>query len=163
MARGKKPTEKRVDWGDKEHVEKLIEQRKYMWNEDYVALLAKLIGLRPGRRIADIGCGLGYLGHIYGRFIKPNGAYFGIDCNRKVLKMAHKAAGRHRLGRLFGFVQGGALEIPLEDECVDVSMCQTLLMHLRDPESAIREMRRITKKHGKVVAFEPDWDCRISS
>jgi ubiquinone/menaquinone biosynthesis C-methylase UbiE len=143
MAKCKERSEEAVDWGDEEHLETLIEQRKFMWNKDYVALLAKLIGLKPGSTVADLGCGLGHLGHIFGRFIRPDGSYFGVDQNKKVLNMAQEAAGRHRLSNVFRLIQGSALEIPLKDECVDVSMCQTLLMHLREPESAIREMRRV--------------------
>ena len=161
MKKGK-TTEKPADWSDEEHAEMLIEHRKFMWNKDYVALLAELIGLKPGKTIADIGCGLGYLGHIWAKYTKPNGKYFGVDHNNKLVDMASKAAARHRLGKLFRFVQGSALEIPLEDESVDVTMCQTLLMHLKNPESAIREMKRITKNHGKVVAFEPDWNYSSS-
>ena len=157
MKKGK-TTEKPADWSDKEHIRVLIEGRKFMWNEDYVVLLAKLIGLVPGKTIADIGCGLGYLGHIYGRFIRPSGKYFGVDQNHKIVQMACRAAADYRLGKLLRFVEGSALTVPLKDESVDVAMCQTLLMHLKKPESAIREMKRITKKHGKVVAFEPDWD-----
>ena len=157
MARSKKSTKKRVDWSDKEHVEALIEQRKFLWDEDYVELLARRIGIKSGETIADIGCGLGYLGYIYGTFLEPRGKYIGVDVNKKLLQMARKAAGRRKMGKLFRFVQGGALRIPLEDESVDVAMCQTLLMHLKEPESAVKEMIRITKKRGKVVAFEPTW------
>lgn len=48
MAKTKKTTKKSIDWSDKEHIEILIQQCKFMWNEDYVALLANLIGLKPG-------------------------------------------------------------------------------------------------------------------
>jgi len=158
MARSKKSTKKQVDWSDKEHVEALIEQRKFLWDEDYVELLARRIGIKPGKTIADIGCGLGYLGYVYARFAIPGGRYVGVDDNKKILQMARKAAGRRKIGKLFRFVQGSVLNIPLEDESVDVAMCQTLLMHVKEPESAVKEMIRITKKRGKVVAFEPSWE-----
>ena len=161
MARNRKSTKKRVDWSDKEHVEALIEQRKFLWDEDYVELLARRIGIKPGKTIADIGCGLGYLSYMYGKFLEPKGRYIGVDVNKKLLHMARKAAARRKMGKLFRFVQGGALSIPLEDESVDVAMCQTLLMHLKEPESAVKEMIRITKKRGKVVAFEPSWEAGV--
>lgn len=159
MARSKKSTKKRVDWSDKEHVKALIEQRKFLWDEDYVALLARRIGIKPGKTIADMGCGFGYLGYMYGKFLEPKGRYIGVDVNKKLLHTARKAAARREMGKLFRFVQGGALSIPLQDESVDVAMCQTLLMHLKEPELAVKEMVRITKKRGKVVAFEPSWEA----
>lgn len=157
MVKSKELTKKPTDWSDKEHVKMLIQQRKFMWNEDYVALLAKLIGLKAGKSIADIGCGLGYLGHLYGKFIIPNGKYIGVDNDNKLLQMACKTATNQKLSELSRFVQGNVLKIPLKDESVDVTMCQTLLMHLKEPESAVRELIRITKKHGKVIAFEVSW------
>lgn len=59
MSASKKSTKKRVDWSDKEHVEALIEQRKFLWDEDYVELLARRMGIKSQKTIADIGCGLG--------------------------------------------------------------------------------------------------------
>jgi len=156
MTKKNKRTEERTDWSDREYLEKLIEQRRFMWNEDYVALLANLIGLDSGKSIADIGCGLGYLGHTYCKFTAPDGKYFGVDQNKKLLQMARKGTGTRGSCRRFSFVQGSAMDVPFEDESFDVTMCQTLLMHLRDPETAVREMARITKKRGKVVAFEPN-------
>ncbi|MDD5529442.1 MAG: methyltransferase domain-containing protein [bacterium] len=145
-----KKTEKPINWSDREHVRTLVEQRKFLWNEDYIDLLAKLIGLKPGNIIADIGCGLGYLGHTYGKFITPGGKYIGVDKNEKLLIMGSKA------NKSFKFIRSGAEKIPLRDESVDFAMCHTLLLHLKEPEIAIKEMIRITKKHGKVIAFEPN-------
>lgn len=40
---------------------------------------------------------------------------------------------------------------------VDLSICQTLLCHLEEPIKAISEMRRVTKKGGRLVAIEQDY------
>lgn len=144
----KKP--KPIKWSDRQHIRTLVEQRKFLWNDDYVELLARLIGLKPGNLIADIGCGVGYLGHIYGKFIAPNGKYIGIDRDKKLLVMGSKA------NKNFEFVRSDAGKIPLRNESVDFAMCHTLLMHLKEPEITIKEMIRITKKHGKIVVFEPN-------
>ncbi len=47
-------------------------------------------------------------------------------------------------------------EIPLPDESVDMAMCQTLLMHLKKPEKALQEMKRILKPGGIIMCKEPD-------
>lgn len=154
---GSKTTRReQTDWSDDEHLEMLTSQREFMRNADYVSLLAKLIGLKSGTTIVDVGCGLGYLGQVFGKYIAPNGRYFGLDCNHKLLVAPGRSSSRSVSSRLVRLVQGEALVLPFKDCSVDVSMCQTLLMHLAHPEAAVREMVRVTKRRGKVVAFEPN-------
>lgn len=157
MVKKKRSNKKNTDWSDKKHVKALIEQRKFMWSEEYVELLAGLIGLKSGQSIADIGCGLGYLGHTYGKYIKAKGQYFGIDSNDNLLQMAVKATKKQKDDPTLRFISGSAMELPIKEKSVDVTMCQTLLMHLKEPDIAVKEMKRITKEGGTIVAFEPDW------
>jgi SAM-dependent methyltransferase len=156
MSGRKTSSPEKTDWSDDEHLKMLINQRRFMRNADHVALLGKLIGLGPGSAIVDVGCGLGYLGHMFGKYIRPNGRYFGLDHNHKLLLASRKFSRKHRSLRQFLLVEGEALDLPFKDCSVDVSMCQTLLMHLAHPEDAVKEMVRITKRRGKVVAFEPN-------
>ena len=49
-----------------------------------------------------------------------------------------------------------AIKLPLPADHFDVVTCQTLLMHLRDPIAAMREMFRIARPGGLIVAVEPN-------
>ena len=118
MPKTKKITLKSIDWGEKQYIKALTEERKFMWNKDYVALLAKLIGFKPGKTIADIGCGLGFLGHLFSKFVIPHGKYIGVDSNPKLLELASKSAAIHKSTRFFRFIQGSAFDIPLKDKGV---------------------------------------------
>ncbi|MBS7632916.1 methyltransferase domain-containing protein, partial [Candidatus Bathyarchaeota archaeon] len=55
------------------------------------------------------------------------------------------------------FHVGDAYKLPLSDESIDLSICQTLLMHLDEPAKGIKEMQRVTKKGGRVIAIEPNY------
>jgi SAM-dependent methyltransferase len=55
------------------------------------------------------------------------------------------------------FTVADAARVPAEDDSFDVTWCQTVLMHVTDPQKAVDEMIRITKPHGVVAATEPDW------
>lgn len=57
---------------------------------------------------------------------------------------------------MFYFVCGDAYAIPLTDASVDVAFCQTLLMHLAEPERCLAEMVRVVRPGGFVVCHEPD-------
>ena len=52
----------------------------------------------------------------------------------------------YKLGDVYG--------IPLEDGYADLTCCRTLLMHLTEPLKAVKEMARVTKTGGTVVALE---------
>jgi len=38
------------------------------------------IGIRPGERVVDLGCGPGGVLHLLGKHVGPAGAVWGIDC-----------------------------------------------------------------------------------
>jgi len=58
-------------------------------------------------------------------------------------------------GHKINALRGDAHSLPLEDDSFDLVTCQTLLMHCQDPLKAVREMVRIAKPHGWVLAVEP--------
>ena len=53
----------------------------------------------------------------------------------------------------------------LPDHCVDVVIATCLLMHLKDPELALREWKRVLKENGRMVIYipsEPGLGLRLS-
>ena len=59
-------------------------------------------------------------------------------------------------------IQGNAYKLPFESDSFDLTLCHYFLLWLNSPESALREMHRITRKGGFVIAFaEPDYGGRI--
>jgi SAM-dependent methyltransferase len=134
----------------------LEEQRQYIWNKDYWKnVLVPLFKLKEDSVIADIGCGLGFLGRMLAEFV-PNGKIIGVDLDGKLVEGARKMSELKNQSDLFDFRIGNAYELPIESTTADLSICQTLLMHLEEPMKAIAEMQRVTKKGGRVVAIEPD-------
>jgi SAM-dependent methyltransferase len=57
---------------------------------------------------------------------------------------------------LLNFVQADATKLPLPDNDFDLVTCQTLLMHLGQPLSALREMVRILRPGGLLLVVEPN-------
>ncbi len=135
----------------------LDEQREYFWNKDYFRnVLVQLFGLRKDSIILDVGCGLGFLGLSLVEFI-PHGKMIGVDLDPKLIEEAKQRADNRGLSKVVNFRIGNAYELPVDDNSIDLSICQTLLMHLDEPLKAIREMQRVTKRGGRVVAIEPDY------
>ena len=135
----------------------LDQQRRFMWNKDYWRnILVPLLALKQNSAVLDVGCGLGFLGQNLAEFV-PNGKIIGVDLDAKLVETAKKIAESAFPHHVFDYRIGSAYELPVENDSVDLSICQTLLMHLEDPMKAISEMKRVTKKGGKVVAIEPDF------
>jgi SAM-dependent methyltransferase len=52
-------------------------------------------------------------------------------------------------------IVGDAHMLPLKDQSVDMIICKSLLEHLKEPWTAVREMHRVLKKNGKLYFFVP--------
>jgi len=147
---------KKIEWANKNWKKFIIEQRKRMWLPDTVEKFAKWFGLKPGMNVADIGCGLGYLGWTYWKHYGKNGSYTGVDISEKLIKEAKEISDDWAKGGKADFLVGDVYNLQFGDSTFDVVMCQTLLMHLDTPEDAISEMFRILKPGGTILCKEPD-------
>ena len=146
----------KIEWSDKNWKKFIVDQRKRMWLPDTVEKFAKWINLKQGMKVADIGCGLGYLGWIYWKYYGNDGSYVGVDISEKLIKEAEELSKDWAKKGKVKFQKGDAYNLNLKENSFDVVMCQTLLMHLDKPEKAISEMKRILKPGGKILCKEPD-------
>jgi SAM-dependent methyltransferase len=97
--------------------------------------------------VADVGCGNGF----DLRQIVPQGRCrhaIGLDLSAGMLR---SLADLRQSGGL-SLVQADAQRLPLPDDSVDVAMAMHMLYHVPDVPAAIRELRRITKRGGTVLA-----------
>lgn len=147
---------KNIDWSTPCWKEMLVYQRKAIWHKDTLDRMAAWLGLKPGITLADVGCGLGYLGYTYWPYFGQGGRYYGVDASPALILDATKAAKGWATGGEFQFAAGDAYHLPLPDALADVTTCQALLIHLGEPERALAEMVRVTKPGGLVVCHEPD-------
>jgi|GEM_PF-350321 len=143
-------------WSKGENKRHIIDQRKFLWEPDYVALLAKWVGFKHGQTVVDVGCGLGYLGTLYWQYFGKGGKYCGVDVSPKLITQAKKMSKDWAKGGKTEFKVGDAYKLPYPDNYADVVMCQTLLMHLAEPQKAVNEMYRILKPGGAILCKEPD-------
>ena len=105
---------------------------KINYIRDYVDL--------SGMSILDVGCGNGFFTYYFSKL-----AYtVGIDYSRHMLS----------INPCDLLIQGSALALPLKTDSFDLVFCSNLLHHVKDPETVIREMKRISKKY--VVLSEPN-------
>jgi len=159
---GKKPSNQKAFekgfWSKKDVKDTYLNERKqYIWNKDYFErTLLPLFALEEDSKVVDVGCGLGFFTEMLSVYL-PKGKVRGIDLDSKLIDEAQKRVGMHRGRESLEFQTGDAYNLPLPKGFADFTICQTLLMHLKDPAKAINEMKRITKKGGIVSAIERDY------
>jgi ubiquinone/menaquinone biosynthesis C-methylase UbiE len=146
---------KKIDWSSKQYKQSLIDTRRHIWRNDTVDKIAKWIGLRHGMCVVDVGCGLGYLGYSFWHYFKKNGRYIGVDINKKLLTEAKNNAKIWAKRHPF-FITGDSYKLPLASNSIDFVMCQTLLIHLKEPVNVLYEFFRIIKPGGVIICIEPD-------
>jgi len=112
------------------------------------------IGLPRLKSVLDVGCGTG---KISAEIAQRNVAVIGVDIDPDAIALA-----RRRFPEIdFQHVTGGRL--PFKDASFDLAFCHFVLMWQADPVALVREMARVTRPGGWVVAAaEPDWGARIS-
>ncbi|MFH1687543.1 MAG: methyltransferase domain-containing protein [bacterium] len=152
MAEKSKP----IDWTDPHRKDMLVYQRKSMWLDDTIEKLAAWLGLKQGWTTVDVGCGLGYIGYTWWPYFGEDGRYIGVDNAAKLIDEARQAASQWAPQRGAEFIVGDAYQLPLPDNFADWVVCQTLLMHLAEPEKALAEMIRVVKPGSLITCFEPD-------
>jgi SAM-dependent methyltransferase len=111
-------------------------------------------GLRRGMRVADLGCGVGMVTALLADLVGPEGHVVGIDSS--AAKLAQAGERLKTGGTNISFVESSATDTGLPPESFDLVYCRFLLLHLPEPERALREMRALLKADGILVCEDDD-------
>jgi SAM-dependent methyltransferase len=86
--------------------------------------------------------------------VGPTGRVVGIDQSQPFLARAANRISESGLERRVEVRSGDALHLPFADASFDAAHCERVLMHVEDPDEAVREMVRVVRPGGRVVAAE---------
>jgi SAM-dependent methyltransferase len=106
--------------------------------------------LMPAVRVADLGCGEGYLTIEASRWAS---SVVAVDRSETVLERA-RALGRRRRATNVTWRRGELEKLPIADASVDVSLLSQALHHAADPARAVEEAARITTSGGRVLILD---------
>jgi ubiquinone/menaquinone biosynthesis C-methylase UbiE len=113
-------------------------------------LLLEMAQLRPGDNILDVACGTGLVSF---RALEEigDGHLLGTDISEKMIEVAASLATQKGETRA-RFARMDAEELTLEDDTFDVALCALGLMYMPSPLAALKEMYRVLKPGGRVIA-----------
>lgn len=124
-----------------------VRQNLDRWNPHLVARAAA----RAGERVLDVACGDGEPALTLARKVQPTGRVVGIDLSERMIGAAAERAADARVKNVdFQVMDAEKLELP--DASFDLVTCRFGLQIVTDPDAAIREMLRVLKPGGRVVA-----------
>jgi SAM-dependent methyltransferase len=114
------------------------------------------VGVTPGWRCLDLGCGSGDVTFEIARRVGPDGRVTGIDMDATKLELARTAAAELGLTQIeFRSSDVGAWR---EQDAYDMVYSRFLLEHLRDPVDLLRRMWAAVRPGGAVVVEDADFD-----
>ena len=99
----------------------------------------------PGRRVLDVGCGIGMY---TAAFLRETPHVFGVEIEReRALEARERAA---------GVVQSPGERLPFADAAFDVVFSHEVLEHVADDRACAAEMVRVVRPGGRIVVFVPN-------
>ncbi len=111
-------------------------------------------GIEPGMCVADLGCGVGMVTELLGQLVGREGHVAGIDFSAAQLNQARKRFNSDISNA--SFVEASATDTGLPRESYDLVYCRFVLLHLPEPERALREMWALLKPGGTIVCEDGD-------
>jgi ubiquinone/menaquinone biosynthesis C-methylase UbiE len=117
----------------------------------WAPLVIEQAQLHSGQRVLDVACGTGVVARLAAPQVGPTGQVVGLDLNRGMLAVARSLPASK--GAPVDWQEGDAGALPLEDAIFDVVFCQLGLQYFPNRAQAAREMRRVLKSSGSLVAL----------
>jgi ubiquinone/menaquinone biosynthesis C-methylase UbiE len=124
-----------------------------------------IVMVTAGDRVADVGCGPGFLTLPAARRVGATGVVWALDAAPEMVRLVEQRAMEAGLESIVQPLPVVGERLPLEDGAADVLLCSLVLHFLREPghapadlEQFCRELRRIARPDGRLLVIE--WQPR---
>lgn len=143
----------------------MVEMDNPFTETNRASVILGLLGLRPGMKVLDAGCGPGRLSIPAAQAIGPQGELTALDLQPGMLARAREKAQAAGLSNI-RFLQAGLGEGKLEKACYDKALLVTVLGEIPEQEAALKEIFAALKPGGILsvteVIFDPHFQSRAT-
>jgi SAM-dependent methyltransferase len=118
------------------------------------------LGLRPGERLLDLGCGFGrHAFEALRRGATVVALDFSLDELRQVGELldAMVEGGEVPTGAVGDGIRGDAQDLPFADDAFDRIIASEVIEHLPDDDRALAELHRVLRPGGTLAVTVPAW------
>ena len=124
--------------------------RAHAWRTATNSAAYLLPHIHPTSTILDVGCGAGTITVDLAQRV-PRGHITGFDRSPEIVSQAQSLAASQGTTNTT-FTAGDANALPYADNTFDIVFCHQVLQHVGDPVGMLREMKRVAKSGGGIVA-----------
>jgi ArsR family transcriptional regulator len=125
-------------------------ERQLVPGRSWAAWARALGRLLPPLKVADLGCGEGYLTIETSRWASR---VIAVDRSAAVLRRARALASRRGVSNVI-WKRGSIERVPMRDGAVDVALLSQALHHANDPAKALSEAARVVVPGGRVLVLD---------
>jgi len=122
------------------------------------------LGLKPGMKVVELGCGPGTYTLDVARAVLPDGVVYAVDIQEGMLNQLRKKMERQGIANVVPVLADAKGDIPLEDGIADAAYAVAVIGEISDPVTALRQVRRLLKAGGlfaqSELAIDPDFPLR---
>lgn len=117
-------------------------------------LVRAALGVNPGDRVLDLGCGPGFgIAELLDR-VGATGSIVGVDRSPQMLSAAARRCAGHRNVTLH---EADVAALPVDDAAFDRALSVQVIEYVPDVTAALAELRRVVRPGGRVVVWDVDW------
>jgi ubiquinone/menaquinone biosynthesis C-methylase UbiE len=122
------------------------------WFRQDGATLLRRLGVRPGQRILDVGCGFGSYAVPLAQVVAPDGRVIAVDTDAEAIeRLKERLAGAPYAAVVETHLTGGEVEFSwIAAQALDAALLFDVLQHIDDWEKLFAELRRVVKRAGRV-------------
>ena len=118
--------------------------------------ISKMIGVRKGMTVVDMGCGPGFFTMPLAKLVGPKGLVYAVEANQTMLRHLRdnfRKTGAN--GRRIKIVHADVSKTRIPTASADVVLLARILHDIEDKKSFLTEVKRVCKPGGVVVDL--DW------
>lgn len=119
-------------------------------SEPNAAFVGRLVELRAGGRMLDLGTGPGHIPLLVCESI-ADCRVFGVDLSTEMLALADRRRAASSVGDRVKFELADVKNLPFDDASFDTVFSNTILHHIPEPVAMLREAARVLRPGGALL------------
>jgi ubiquinone/menaquinone biosynthesis C-methylase UbiE len=128
-------------------------ERRERENEENPDLALRLLRIRKGATVADIGAGSGYMTIRLARIVGPTGKVYASDIQAGMLTLIQQNVARAKLDNVAPVL--GAIDDPkLPADSIDLAIMVDVYHEFSEPQKMLQRIREALKPDGRLVLLE---------